>query len=232
MRARNLIATAAVAAIALAGCGGGDEPTATESPTAGSTEAAASPTPVDLPEGIAAKVDDSEIAVEQVEQRVDALVAQTEEQQSASPSEGATEGVDPEQREAAITAQVLSDLVVGRVILDGADELGVAPTDEDVAELREQVAQGAGGEEAFLEQATAVGYDEAAIERELRILAAFQNITDALVEESGGDAASPAPEDQQAVQEWLVEQLEAASIVVDDQYGVWDPASGQVVPVG
>lgn len=229
MRARTPVVAVLLATLALAGCGGGeDEPSATSSPTAG-TEAAAAPSPVDLPEGVAAQVGDTEIAVETVEQRVQALTEQAEAQQTEGASP--TEGVDPEQREAAITAQVIGDLIVGRVILDGAEELGVAPTEEDVAELRQQVEEGAGGPEAFLEQATAIGYDEAAIDRELRVLAAFENITDALLEQSGGDPASPAPEDQRVVQEWLLEQLEATEIAVDEQYGVWDPNTGQVVPV-
>lgn len=230
MRARTTSAAFVIAALALTGCGGGDDPSAGESPTAAATQDA-SPTPVDLPEGVAARVDDTEIPVEQVEQRVTALVTETEEQQSEQATEGATEGVDPEQREAALTAQVLGDLIVGRVILDGAEELGVAPTDEDVAALREEVATGAGGEEAFLQQAEAIGYDEAAIDRELRVLAAFENITTELVDQQGGDAASPAPGDEQVVREWLLEQLEAADIAVDERYGVWDPATGQVVPL-
>lgn len=226
MRARTLSAAALLAVLALAGCGSDDEPSATDTPTTADGEAAA-PSPADLPDGVAAQVNDTEIPVEQVEERVSALVAQQEEQQQ---TETETEGTNPEQREAAVTAQVLGDLIVGRVILDGAEELGVAPTDEDVTVLRDEIAEEAGGEEVFLEQAAAVGYDEDAIDRELRVLAAFQNLTDELVAEGGGDPASPAPEDQAVVQEWLVEQLEAANIAVDEQYGVWDPNLGQVVP--
>lgn len=230
MRARSTPIVAVLTALALVGCGNGDaDPTQTETPTAPGTEAAA-PTPVDLPDGVAAKVGDTEIPEEQVEERVAAVV----DQQDAAATEGATEpgGVDPEQREAAVTAQVIGDLIVGHVILMGAEDLGVAPSDEEVAALREEIAEGAGGEEAFMEQAAAAGYDEEAIERELRILAAFQNVTDTLVEEQGGDTESPAPADQQAVQLWLIEQLEATNIAVDEQYGVWDPATGQVLPLG
>lgn len=230
MRARSTTIVALLTALALVGCGSGDgEPSETETPTAPGAEAGA-PSPVDLPDGVAAQVGDTEIPEEQVEKRVAAVV----DQDTPAPTEGATgpDTVDPEQREAAVTAQVLGDLIVGHVILMGAEDLGVAPTDEDVAALREEIAAGAGGEEAFMEQAAAAGYDEDAIERELRVLAAFQNVTDTLIEEQGGDSASPAPEDQQAVQVWLIEQLEATSIAVDEQYGVWDPTTGQVLPLG
>lgn len=231
MRRALLVPTAlALAAAVLAGCGSGDaDPNATASPTAGGAEAAA-PSPVDLPEGVAATVGDTEIPADQVEQRVAALAAQTAATETAPATP--TEGVAPEQREAALTAQVLGDLIVGHVILDGAEELGVAPTDDDVAELRQQVVEGAGGEEAFMEQAAQIGYDEATIDRELRVLAAFQNLTEALVEEDGGDGSATPPADEQAVQQWLLEELEATDIAVDEAYGVWDPASGQVLPVG
>lgn len=230
MRSRSTAFAAIVAALVLVGCGDGDgEPTETETPATAGTEAGA-PSPVDLPDGVAAQVGDTEIPEEQVEERVAAIVDQ--EDSTATEQETAPETVDPEQREAAVTAQVIGDLIVGHVILIGAEDLGVAPSDEDITALREEIAAGAGGEEAFMEQATAAGYDEAAIERELRVLAAFQNVTDALIEEQGGDAASPAPEDQQAVQLWLIEQLEATNIAVDEQYGIWDPTTGQVLPVG
>lgn len=230
MRARSTAIVAILTSLALVGCGSGDgDPSETATPTAPGTEAGA-PSPVDLPDGVAAEVGDTEIPEEQVEERVAAVVSQDD----AAASEGATEPdtVDPEQREAAVTAQVLGDLIVGHVILMGAEDLGVAPTEEDVDALREEIAAGAGGEEAFMEQAEAAGYDEAAIERELQVLAAFQNVTDALTEEQDGDDASPAPQDQQAVQLWLIQQLEATDIAVDEQYGVWDPTTGQVLPLG
>lgn len=231
MRARTASVAVLVLALTLTGCGGdGADPSTDGSPTATSTDAASSP--VDLPDGVAARVDDTDIPVEEVEQRVAALVTETEDRQSGPATEDATEGVDPEQREAALTAQVLGDLIVGHVILDGAEELGVAPTDEDVAAIREEVASSAGGEEAFMEQATEIGYDEAAIERELTILAAFQNITEALIDERGGDSGSPAPEDEQAIRQWLLDELAVADIAVDEQYGVWDAETGQVLPAG
>lgn len=224
LRVRTTTAAIAVAAIALAGCGGGDE--ANEEPTTVQTEGAdaegAAAEPVDLPDGVAAQVGEVDIEEGQLNKRLDAVLAQEQ------PTE--QEGVTPEQREAAVASQVLSDLIVGQVILQGAEELGVAPTDEDISTLRDQVAEGAGGQEAFEQQASEAGYDQEAIERELRVLAAFQNVTEELLTEQGGDAATPGPEDQAAVQEWLVERLEATDITVDEQYGVWDPATGQILP--
>lgn len=231
MRVKTTAAAITIAALALAGCGDGDEttdePTTGQTQTEGADGTEAAAEPVDLPDGVAARVGDTEIEQEQVDQRIDAVLAQTQ----ATATEGTeSDAVATEQREAAVTSQVLSDLIVGQVILQGAEELGVAPSDEDISELRDQVAEGAGGQEAFEQQASEAGYDADAIDRELRVLAAFQNVTEALVSEEGGDTASPAPEDQAAVQAWLIEQLEATNIEVDEEYGVWDPASGQVVP--
>lgn len=223
MRLRTTFTAVALSALAAAGCSAADDPGSDDSPA---TESAATepttteaPSPVALPDGVAAQVGGTEIGVGEVERLVEARLEQV------PPPEDDT--VTEEQLQAGVTSEVLSDLIVGQVILQGAEELGVAPTDEDVEALRQEVAEGAGGEEAFQQQAEEAGYDEDAVERELRVLAAFQNVSEEL---STGDAATPSPEDQQAVQQWLVAQVTATDIAVDETYGVWDPANGQVVP--
>lgn len=110
------------------------------------------------------------------------------------------------------------------------------------------MAEEAGGEEAFAEQLAQAGVPEGQVAEQLRASIAFELVAEKLLADSDGpatateddgdgsgtEAPSPttAPGDptERVKKNWLVEVVNDADVVVDEQYGVWSPATGQVVP--
>ena len=186
------------------------------------------PEPVDLPDGLAAVVDDEEIAEGTLEERFDAVIAAPEVAEQL-------EGEDTDALEEQIKAQILSRLILDRIVAIGADDLGVDASEEAIAEREAEEAEAAGGEEALAEQLESQGVSQEQLEEELRTIV----LLDAIEEELTGDlpeedfeadeemGISPA---DMAVQEWLFEQLTARDVAVDEAYGVWSAESGQVIP--
>ncbi|GEM_PF-5809370 len=186
------------------------------------------PDPVDLPDGLAAVVDDDEIAEETLEERFDAVVTAPEVAEQL-------EGEDAEMLEEQLKAQILSRLILDRIVAMGAEELGVDASDEEIAEREADEAEAAGGEDALAEQLESQGVSAEQLEEELRTIVLLDGIEEELTSDLAEEdfeadeelGASPA---DMAVQEWLFEQLTAREVEVDEAYGVWSAESGQVIP--
>jgi hypothetical protein len=185
------------------------------------------PEPVDLPQGLAATVDDDEISVEDVEGRFDAVLAVPE---VADQLEEADEDTFSDQ----IRAQILGQMILGRIVELGAADLGV-DVDSDALDERELAeAEAAGGEEAFTAELEAQGITPDQVREQLRIELLFQEIEQELTADLDDEAREAdetgMSEADLVVQEWLFGQLAQRDVAVDAQYGVWIPESGQVIP--
>lgn len=260
---RTRIALLLAGALALGACGQSDEPASeagtdtpaatesatdapTDAPSDGATDAAgegaqAEPVSGDLPEGVAATVGDTEVTVEELDARL-ALIREIPQVKEQLGGEG-----DTAQLESQLQTQALGQLVLQNVVLQAAAEEDVTVDDAQVEERRAQLAEEAGGDEAFAEQLASAGVPEDQVARELRASIAFELVTEKLMADApapsetpseggseGGteapaDAQTP-PQDQQVQQDWLVETVSEADVVVDEAYGAWDPTTGQVVP--
>jgi hypothetical protein len=217
--------------------------TATEGGTAAPSPGASQPEPVseDLPDGVAATVGDTEVATEALDERL-ALIREIPQVKEQLQGDGA------DQVEARLQSQALGQLVLQEVVLQGAAQEDVEVSQEQVDQRRSELAEEAGGEEALAEQLTSAGVPEGQVDKELRASLAFEQVSEKLLEDAGVDpeataaptpdpssTASPSPNPdaqkaQQIQQEWLLELVSSADVVVDEAYGAWDPSTGQVVP--
>lgn len=248
MRTRPVLASLLAGALFLAACSGDEssDPTATDTPTAGATDGGTdAPTDAasqadlvseDLPDGVAATVGDTEVAVADLQQRLELIrqIPQVKKQ---------LEGENADQVEAQLESQALGQLVLQEIVLQGAAEEDVQIGDEQVAERRTELAEQAGGEEALAEQLASSGVPEDQLARELRASMAFELVVEQLLTDAGIDPqATPDPasteaatdpeaqQAQQVQQDWLRELVTSTDVVVDEEYGAWNPSSGQVVP--
>ena len=226
----------------LAACGGGDDASTDASATATDTATDAAPSDApsqadlvseDLPEGVAATVGGEQIPVQDLEARLEVIrtIPQVQEQ---------LEGDEASQVEAQLQQQALSQLVLQEVVIQGAAEEDVEIADEQVAERRTELQESAGGEDAFVEQLANAGVPEDQLDAELRASIAFEVVTEKLLADAGvepaptpteGATTAPPvnPEAQQVQQQWLTELVSSTDVVVDEAYGAWNPATGQVV---
>lgn len=229
-------AVLAAATLLLAACGDDTDDNA-EEPTSEST-GDGSESGATLAEGVVAVVDGEEIGAATVEEHVEAFAAipQFAEQMA---------GPDGEAARVQLRAQILSTEIVARILANGAEELGDPVTDEDMATARTDLEGQVGGADALTAALDQQGLTESLLDLELTALAAIDNIEGALAEEageeSGGEAAAgdeepavegaPSPSEQRA-QEFLQEELSAADVTVDEEYGTWSAETGQVTAPG
>lgn len=186
------------------------------------------PDPVDLPDGLAAVVDDDEIPEDTLQERFDAVVNAPEVAEQL-------EGEDAETLEEQLKAQILSRLILDRIVAIGAEELGVDASEEEIAEREADEAEAAGGEEALADQLESQGVSAEQLEEELRTIVLLDGIEEELTadlaeEDFEADEEMGISPADMAVQEWLFEQLTAREVEVDEAYGVWSAESGQVIP--
>ena len=250
MRTRLPLALLLSGALLLSACGGGGDEastdvSATDAPSTTATDAApsdgASTDPAaqaelvseDLPEGVAATVGGEEIAVEDLQARLEVIREIPEVQQQL-------EGEQSGQAEAQLQQRALSQLVLQEVVLQGAAEEDVEVTDQQVAERRTEIEEQAGSDEAFADQLASAGVPEDQLDQELRAGIAFEVVTEKLLADAGvepttspseGATGSPQanPQAQQVQTNWLTEVVSSTDVVVDEAYGAWNPATGQVV---
>ena len=252
MRTRLPLALLLSGALVLSACGGGGDEasgdaTATDTPTAAATDGASSDATAsepsaqadlvseDLPEGVAATVGDEEVPVDQLEARLEVIREVPQVQQQL-------ESDQADQVEAQLQAGTLTQLIFEQAVIQGAVEEDVEITDQQVQERRSELAEQAGGAEALTEQlATAGGVPEGQIDQEIRFRLTAEALTERLLDDAGVEATTspsegstatapaPNPEAQQVQQEWLAELIADTEIVVDEAYGAWNPAAGQVV---
>lgn len=236
LRSRLLPALFAVA-LALAACSSGDDAAAPDTgpTTPGSTEgAAAAPTELvsdDLPDGVAARVGEVDISADDLEARFSLAVEIPEISQQL-------EQGDPATVEGRLRAQLLSEMVLQEVVLQGAAAEGIEVTDDQVASQRDSLVEQAGGEEAFAEQLRQAAVPEEQLNEQLRAGLAIEQATEQRLggETTEPEAATPPAQGQtpdpatQARQEFLLGAIDALQVVVDRDFGAWDPNAVQVVP--
>jgi hypothetical protein len=181
------------------------------------------------------KVYDPELdeRVDEVEDRIEEAVAADEELATQ------LEGEEGEQLLDMFRAQTLTVLIQTRIILDGAADMGVEPTEEDIAEARQELVDELGGDQELEEAMAQAGLSEEALADQLQGVAALNVVGDRLVEEGEVEEPPEAPEGAEeldpadlAVQQWLAERMAGAEVAVHPEYGQWDPQSGQVMPAG
>lgn len=229
MRLRRSLAVLAAAALVLPACGGGDEPDPSLTPSAEDEQADAAA----VADGVAAVVNGTEIPH-------DVLAARIETAASTPQVSQMLEGDQGDQIRAQLEASILSQLVLNRIVLDGAEEFGVDVDEDAVEETRSQLVSEAGGEDAFAEEVAAAGLDPEQLLAELEAVTAMRLVREELVaaeeaESAEEPEAGPTPTPQgspgdAALQQWLVEHLQSAQVQVDPEIGRWDPAQGMIVP--
>lgn len=220
-------------------------PTSTTAPTEGGT-AAGTPQPetvsADLPEGVVATVGDTEIQLETLDQRLEVI-------REIPDVASQLEGDNAAQVEDQLRRQALGQLVLQEAVIQGAAREDVTISDQQVEERRSEMAEEAGGEEAFLEQLATAGVPEGQVGQQVRSIIAFEVVTEQLLADAGADPSAPATEGasptateggtapssdqaqaQQVQRNWLSELLQTTDVVVDEEVGAWNATSGQVVP--
>lgn len=234
---RFLLPLSLVAVLGLAACssepaGDGASPTTTASPgaaetgTEGGTAAPEGETfSADLADGVAATVGDTEIPTDDLEARLELTLESDQMQQQL-------EQGDPEQVRQNLQGQILQQMVLQKLIVQAAADEGVEVTEEDVAEERANLAEQFGGEEALEEQLQAVGLPQDQLEGEIRASVAIQQVTEGLMAdtEPSDDPTAQQQAEAQAQQQWLLGKVSEIEVVVDEEYGAWDPAQVAVVP--
>ncbi len=193
-----------------------------------------------VPDGVAAVVDGTEITDRTVEEWFD--------EAAKSPEVAARlEGGQGEQIRPALRAQILSRLIVSDILTRAAaDDFGIEVSDEEVMARRDELVKEAGGEDALEQQLATAGLtEELLVEHELPMLIILEEVehefssdTDTETEATTTTTAAvpgaqpPPSESQQAMQEWGRERFAEADVTVRAAYGTWDPQTGQVQPEG
>lgn len=217
---RALPALALAAALLLAACGSGSEPST--SPSASADEALSA----DLPDGVAAQVGDTEISTDRVSERVDKALE--------NPQLAAQLPEDEEQARSLVQASVVGQMVVTEAVLQAAEQEGIEVTDEEVAAKRQELEKQAGGADVLQQQIESIGFSEEELDQELRSLAILDEVAERQAPDAAPSASPTAPGQpdpaDQAVQTWLRDHLSAMKIVVDSEFGRWDAQRLQVVP--
>lgn len=147
---------------------------------------AAGCTPSGIGASTAAVVNDREISVGQVRRLFEVAVSQPQLAQQLEADEGS-------QLELQIQAQVLTQLVTTTLLEQGAAELGIEATTEDIRRRREQIVRELGGEEEFRRVVRQSGFTPGQVRDQLRAavlqegverrLQASAKVTDAEVRE-------------------------------------------------
>lgn len=205
-----------------AACNGDDTPDDTAATPGSETPTETDAQSADLDEGVAATVNGEEISSSKVDERVQSIVDNPAAQEQF-------EGQDEETVRASLRSRVLTSLIANVIVSQGADDLGVEASDEDIAAARAQLEEIVGGEEELDEHLATTGVSQEQLDEELRVLALLDAVGEELSDAEGDDAEAQ-QQRQEAASQWLSERLVEADVQVDREYGAWDPSTRQVVP--
>lgn len=163
--------------------------------------------------GTAATVGGEDITVEEVEQGV--VDAEANPQVSE-----ALQGDESGEMRSGMEVQLLTARIRSEILRQGADELGVTVTDEDVAAEREALIEQTGGQEAFEEAVAQSGLTEDEIDRRLRDQLLERRVREELAPEVSEEEIATRFEEQYAgggpfARHILVETEEEAQEVLD-----------------
>lgn len=155
----------------------------------------------------------------------DIAVSDVEDQVELASANNPGEDPDPEQVEA-LQAEVVQYLVRLELLEQGAADLGIEFTDDDLQEARDDLAQQFGGEEQLEEQLEEQGMDLADLDVQLRSQALEERINEALaddIEIDDEDVRSAYEEqyggDNPVVRHILLETEEEAEEVIEELEG-------------
>lgn len=221
MRMMTFVAVLAALMLALVACGDDAADAPDDQEQDATTPDAGDDGGAELGDDVAAIVNGETIADGAVRDQVEAFASNP---QIAT----ALEGPEGEQTLGLLRAQVVTTMIINQVAIEGADELGVPVTDDDIATARTRLEEETGGAENLVQALEAEGMTEDQLTTQLRALAALRNIQGALGEETESSEADA----ETRAQEFVAERLQGAEVVVNDEYGVWDPQTGQVTPPG
>lgn len=165
----------------------------------------------------AAVVDGEAIPTDEVERRYDEL-----EQADRTQEDQAT-----------MRARILSQLIVAHVTETGAQEMDVDVDDEEVREVRAELAESVGGEDELERYMAQAGVSPERLDEELRSLALLHAIGERRLDDEPSAGATDDDREsaiQDAARSWLDDRLDEAEIEVDAAYGDWDAERRHVVP--
>lgn len=150
---------------------------------------------------VAATVNGTDIPVSDVEGQAELMGQNPQVQQQY-------QGADEDQVEQQLQADALNQLIIEVILRDGAEELGVEVTEEDIGETRSEIAAQFGGDEdAMYTQLEEQGLDREEVDRQLEVL----TLQDAVVAELGPGVAD------EDVQEAYEAGAPARHILVEDE---------------
>lgn len=186
--------------------------------------------PVDLPEGVAATVDGEEISEDAVARRFEAVakLPEVSERLEGEGGEAITE---------AFRAQIVQNLIAHALVAQSAVEMGLDPSEEDLAAAEDQViAQFQGDKEEFEEALRSGGATAEWLSDELLFAARIDAIgAEVAADYDAEDIEAPESEDldpaEAALDEWFAQRHASAEVAVDREYGVWSPEAGEVTPL-
>jgi hypothetical protein len=226
VRAFRPLAVFAAATIALTACGSGDGGTEVDDP---STAADVEGGTAAVGDDVAAVVNGDEIPTELLDARVDNAAETPELSQLL-------EGEEGDDVRGQLQASILSQLILNRIVLEGAQDMGLEIDDAAISDTRDQLVSEAGGEDAFEAQVAEAGLDDDQLASELESITALRLVRDELgvPDEAPTGPEDPAADPAQAdpLQQWLVERLSEAEVAVAPELGTWNATQGQVVPPG
>lgn len=212
--------------LVLAGCAS-DPDDAAIAPTPATTESGQDQVgetyAADLADGVAAEVGGVTIAVALIDARNQLL--------REDPQFGAQLEEDETGRlEGQLRSQILNQLVLQELVLQGAASDGIEVSDDDVAAERAVLVEEFGDEETLQTQLASAGLPEDQLDMEIRASLAIDRVTEQLL----ADAGDVDPTDQDArfaVQEqWLRSVADDVDVVVDTAFGAWSPEQLAVIP--
>ena len=174
--------------------------------------AACGPEDAASPDG-AATVNGEEVPISELRVRYDAVSENPQFQEQL-------EGDDSGEFEEQVQAEILTGLIRARLLAQGAEELGVELTEEDIEAKREEVVADVGGEEAFEEVIETNNLTEETVDSQLRDLALQDLVAEELgdeldVDDSAVQARYEETYGTASARHILVETEEEAQAVID-----------------
>lgn len=125
-------------------------------------------------DSVAATVNGTDIATEDVESQAELIGQNPAVQQQF-------QGIDEERLDQQLQVDALNQYIFEIVLRDGAEELGVDVTEEDIEKSRAEIAAQFGGEDAFYTQLEQQGLDREEVDRQLEVVA----LQEAMITELG-----------------------------------------------
>lgn len=230
LRRTTSAALVLVLSLGVAACGeDGEETSGTDDTDLSAEDSAAE----ELPDGVAARVNGTDVPAAEA----DALF----ERRAAAPEIAPElEGEDADARREVLRADTLSRLIAQEALLSAAaEQFDVTVSDEELDAAMAEAEQRAGGAEQLDEQLTAQGFTR----DDARELLARHELTLAQVgERLAADTEAEAPEEPAAEGElppeaemmrmWMVQAVQSAEITVHPDYGTWNGTLARVEPPG